>query len=974
MNLEYFLKKYLNFKSDINILKYLNKIIKNNNYDLNKKQLEIEKLMNVYYLDKEQKKYILNPLWWNEIEKIFVKEYYVFEEMLVSDIKLNIKSNYFKNLQLLFEMLRPKELFSLFIYTYLELETREDYLNIKVSTLNSRLVEHIWRFFNWKFRIFLLSDYLKINKLKFKEKFTFDVYKEIINNSNWNFLLRENLKLNKLTNYTIEKKYFDDFVSTEEEKIKLFLYKIVEHVYKILVDDINVIKINLVNHSSKSYNYCELFDISKFSMLSSFSFMNNNLPMLVPPLNWNYNGESGGYILNKKNNYMSLVKKLKKGISHISFSKYQVDSINLVQQKVYKIHKKYLLFYKTNIFKKSNNILTTLELYNLYLSYEQSKKKYELYLLDNKYNRNIIYTYKSELKSLYLSTKYRESDKIGREKLFNELKFGLKINDDLFKLYTENINSKVLFLKELSIYKNNEFNINLLTLYDSLSFYNISRFDFRTRFFPVGRSIHRASGIYKYCIIDESLGFKYSDFTLKKLKEFCYLQYDNSMLTYTCLILQNKFDNLVNPYLNSIDSVLEDLELLLSTINNDDIKIYSNPSLINLIINSKEPCLFLFGIYDYFSYLKNKDFISFLSIDYDQCSSGPMIYSLLSNDVNMGNLTNIYPTNFELRKDLYLDFLEHFYIKLDNITFPDTIKDIQVNKRQYFDRKFSKLFIMPTFYNMGKEGIKNLLVNYLKNKFPKHICNLNIYLAIFIPLLTNLVNELYTETISFQREIVKVSDLLFKKHDWISISTLDGSVIRYKYLSSVDRFGKIYKNGKPITYRVYLNPIEVSQTNKITRKQVISFPPNLIHSIDGCLCRIIISLFYKLYNIILEPLHDSVRLPFYLINKLVTVIKYIYSYYFFYDFFHQFKIGIENDQIIFNSKNYNHYNELLPKSDFNGDILNYTIFRPIKANTSIDIYEELVSELDYDILYNDKKINKLELFNKFLHNNYFFYF
>ena len=118
---------------------------------------------------------------------------------------------------------------------------------------------------------------------------------------------------------------------------------------------------------------------------------------------------------------------------------------------------------------------------------------------------------------------------------------------------------------------------------------------------------------------------------------------------------------------------------------------------------------------DYFNVKANHLYLSKLLVEIDQSCSGPQIYSLLSMDKEMAHLTNLLS---EKKEDLYINFLQQFKIALTE-NWQNTLDDCKLtllqNFDKYFTRKsFSKLIIMPTFYNMGDKGIRTLLHN-LKN-------------------------------------------------------------------------------------------------------------------------------------------------------------------------------------------------------------------------------------------------------------------
>ena len=148
------------------------------------------------------------------------------------------------------------------------------------------------------------------------------------------------------------------------------------------------------------------------------------------------------------------------------------------------------------------------------------------------------------------------------------------------------------------------------------------------------------------------------------------------------------------------------------------------------------------------------------------------------------------------------------------------------------------------------------------------------------------------------------------------------------------------------------------------------------------ICRIIVFLFYKLYNYILEPLHDLFSIPIVYYESLINIIKYIYSFYFFNKFFHKFKIGLEknNDNnyiLVFNSINYYNYNnyfliKIKNNNNFYLEVLKYSFINNININlTSEKEIDNILKKIE-DI-YENKKFNKKQ-FDKFLENYYMYYF
>ena len=664
---------------------------------------------------------------------------------------------------------------------------------------------------------------------------------------------------------------------------------------------------------------------------------------------------------------MKLTKPLSLGKSQISYSNYLIDSINLIQQKLYKISRRYFKFIYTDLFKLDFEIPTILELKNSYNLFYSAQLDYKSYLIDNKYDLNIIYKFFESVSILYKSPDYINKNKDEKNKLYNELKLKFNITNDLFLKYNLKIKLKKEFEIKLNKYKNHVFVEELSNIFKSHVFYTVNKLDFRTRNNVVGRCLHRASGLYKYILIDEKSRFRYSCYSdLLKLKEFCYVQYIGKLKTFTKLQLQFKFDCLIKPLLNNLSETYQDLFKMIRTKENLNSELYKNKYLYNLILKSKEKTLFLFGLFDYFSVLTTSRYLSYLLIDFDQCSSGPMIYSLLSGDFNMGNLTNSFPNNSTVCNDLYNFFLESFLLKLDLSDDPLLIL-IKQNKDKYFDRSFSKLIIMPTFYNMGKSGIKDLLYTTL-NKFNELESNLFLIINKLVVLINNLLFELYPYTMKYQEHLVSFCEKLYKFNEGLTIKTLDGSVIKYSYLEKECKYGKIFKNNTSYTYRIYLN---FQTTNlKLSKQQVISFPPNYIHSLDGSICRIICNIFYKRTHIILEPLHDSFRISFVETDHLIAIIKYIYTYFFFNNYFHKFKISFDGyyNKLIFFGEKYNDYTKYFPDG-FYSPLINYTFLDVLTVNT--DLANSIKKSINTDLMYPNYSE---EDFFKFYNSEFLFYY
>jgi len=464
---------------------------------------------------------------------------------------------------------------------------------------------------------------------------------------------------------------------------------------------------------------------------------------------------------------MTLTKNLTTGSSSISYNHSLVDTINLLQKKSYLISNRYYKYIFTNLYKLEHEIPLDLDVYDIYNKLEIVKLKYNNFLKLNDYPLNIIYIYKEELNSLYLNPEYRNSSKENRNKLFNELKLKYRITNELLNINQEITNIKKLFQTNINKYQSHYFLERITLIYLNHPFYIVNRCDFRTRKFPVSRVLHRASGDSKYMLISNVDKYTYNSFSILKLKEFAYLQYIGAIENYSVIELQNKFDLLISEF-TDFKSALKDLTNLLNVVNNNNIILYENKKLYQLILSSKCVILFLFCLFDYYSYLIDNNYISELFIDYDQCSSGPMIYSLLSFDKSMGRLTNIYSNNPTIRNDLYMNFLTEFFKEFNSLTnygkYESEVNFIKPNINKYFDRKFSKSIIMPTFYNMGDTGLKEKLFELFTNYIELDKIRLEL-VYFFTDFIKKLLVKLYPHTINFQKQLTKISNFIFNLHE-----------------------------------------------------------------------------------------------------------------------------------------------------------------------------------------------------------------
>lgn len=1012
MSKEVFLKKVI--ETDYIIFEELDKILRYKGIKTNtlvNKQRRIEKLMNVYLLKKSEESFELNPLWFNKIISVFNNELKIFkisyDSMLINDIKIN----YFKPLSLT-SFFSYKEVFNICIFTYFNCLNNSKDIDLHIvlkTTWHTTVRKDLITFFINKIKLFHLYLYFqnKNNYINICKKLFYITTDEIITYIEKPKLYTNIILWKHLLLELVGKEYYDKFLESFNSYHNLKLESLDRFINKISIQLINVfVNINLFKKFSKrrnkkSYDFINLYNLKHFNELSYNCYLNSKLPMICKPLPWNLKGKKGGFLLNKLSSSMSLTKTLKEGKSFIKYSKYFIKAINLIQSKSYRINKTYLIYIHTNLFLKDYGILNIEEIYQIYLDFQNQKRIFYTFLSKKSITKEHLLLYLENRKSLCSSTIYKSKDKKTKIILLNNLMIKYNLTLNILESYKKLNSLEIKYLKYLNLYKAHKFIIKIAYSFIKLDIYMVNRTDFRGRFFPVGRGFHRASGLYKYLIFSTDKYFIYDEVSLNYLKQSISL-YFKTYNNFSLEELYNWFNKNISIEHESNffkNKVLIFIKKLLKEKNNDSLDLTNECTYIIKIYHyikiAKDTSLFLICLVDYYNYESDKYYNSNLALDFDQCSSGPMIYSLLSHDKNMSNLTNCIPYNKNIKTDLYNYFLECLFESIkksynnEDIIFKNVnkkdilivLKNVLILFNDLFNRKFSKMLIMPTFYNMGEPGIKRLLVetiiNLKKIKNMKVLYELKNNLSLFLRILIQIINKTlhiyFPKTIIYQDSLVDICKILYKNNDSINIRTLDGSLISYRYYEQIHNYSSVYKGDKKMTHRIYL-PFYENKKYKLSSKHFLTFPPNWIHSIDGSICKIICNICYEVFGFILEPLHDSFRVHLDSIDHVKCTIKYVYTYYFFNKFFHKKKIGFvwinKKINIKENSDNYMKYKEYLPKLDTKKiNITKYTFEESLSTNKDIEI------EIKNKIKKYKKRIESFteeEIFS-FLDNNFMFY-
>lgn len=627
--------------------------------------------------------------------------------------------------------------------------------------------------------------------------------------------------------------YFDIKIDSLSSIVFSKWQKIIKFIFDLL-EKINLINYTFLLSSLKHQKTIHIFlnkNFYKNDIFDLFLFY-VNLPMIVKPLPWIEKEPglyiSGGYLTNKesKNPKQLLIHSLKDGSNKLCLSKQALNSINLLQSKSHFFNKTSIYIFKKfkQVIKNKIGILSVKQLKEL--KWKQLNLQKSLKIIDWKEYHKI------KLKNPNFSKK---------EIL---LKLGFTLDKDIFNYHLnlslikkiESITSKNLMFKHCEF---------LINQYKDFKLYFPNFYDFRGRNYPHGWLLNRTSGFYKYLL---------GNTNYKRLSE--------RAIEWMILYLKEK-----NP-LWEWGKWKKDKNLFLKftfwkkLLN----KIAKNRLVVDLEVS--DFFLSLIIIKELENHFFDINYRSNFLLEIDQSNSGPGIFSLITRDSTIAFYSNILSKS--KKQDLYLEFLKFLSInlKFDNI-YNQYLKILNIDS---FSRGLCKKIIMFWFYGLTISGLKNLLEKEVKEASQFFSNSKLYYLANKIIYILQVFNPKINIFMTLLKQIIFI---LNKYNIPIKLFTLDGCYIKWRYFNKENQTSPqkyINFNNKLSSIRVVK---EFSKSIKWD-KNVGAFPPNFIHSIDGCLIRQIVWRYYKETEEILIPIHDAFLVAPNDIDLLQKIIKNIY--------------------------------------------------------------------------------------------------
>lgn len=635
----------------------------------------------------------------------------------------------------------------------------------------------------------------------------------------------------------------------------------------------------------------------KEEMLQHF-FLTNHLPMIVPPNDWTRPRlDDGGFLLNKIFKTEKLVHPFSQGKYDYSISSKAVNSINILQKKSYSLDP-YICnksFWFGDLMLKELEILSEKDRNTL-------KEELGKIVLNDKISPLKLAIYSKKKKELIDKLK---KSLISYDK-FQEEKDSLRQEVGLTKFQIHSFFRSKEIKKTLSIsttkFFHHSFVYKIVCLYSGFELFFPSFYCFRFRNYPVGWSVHRAAGAYKYALISTQKhvyngGTTNSGYLYLKRAAAALFGYKSKMnRSYEEFFDVFKTDMLANNITEDIKKTFPDcifktelaFHLVALEINNF-ISHYKNEDL--LALNNKD-------------YIK-QDYSSGFLLEIDQNNSGPQILSLLSTDWDLGRKTNILSEFTEKIPVLLLTKINQIpYVKYETKEknnhnnyptvaisgdkldlYEDWLKTIKstvlikytlsIDFLNLFNRKWAKGIIMPFYYNQSFHGVQeynNRLIFTFENydKYPSDISQIKI--SDFNRELFNTLKNLGVLSFNFKNNFLEFVNFLSDRNKVIRLKLLCGSIISFGYLK-VERTNTSVKTSAGWKkFSFYKTTTEID-----SRKQQISFSPNLIHSIDGAIVRLVLRDFFENHGEIIEPLHDAFRVHPVLLDKLLICLERVYK-------------------------------------------------------------------------------------------------
>lgn len=308
------------------------------------------------------------------------------------------------------------------------------------------------------------------------------------------------------------------------------------------------------------------------------------------------------------------------------------------------------------------------------------------------------------------------------------------------------------------------------------------------------------------------------------------------------------------------------------TLMDDIMKIDDDVVAVNLIQNADEPlcfyaaCLEIKGALDFASkHGSSSDYISHLPVAVDGTCNGLQILSLLGKDKVGAQQTNC--TSSPTRNDLYLQVAR----KVQTIVNADIAKhsdtsDIGQAARSWQTkikddntaRKTVKRAVMTTSYSVTPEGIREQLVSDrhcdsltipVNWKHLKPIQARHRLAGYYRDVILQARTEAVTEAMKIMDYFRAVAVVLAKQNESLKWTTPDGAQVEQRYVKLEDTPVRTFDN--------WMRRIRKATDTVQPAKMAGAAAPNIVHSLDACMVRMVANRLYDTGIRDMAFVHDS---------------------------------------------------------------------------------------------------------------------
>lgn len=578
----------------------------------------------------------------------------------------------------------------------------------------------------------------------------------------------------------------------------------------------HVFKINsrIVKHKDNNNQFKSTVLMSLTDDIMDFNIPSTHIPEIIEP---DINHDS-------LKDYITYYKKIKNGISNVTLSSEATKALILSQKKKFKINK--------------NTIKVLKDLDNL--NYEEIK---DLDLLPftptshlNYLKENIDILSKEVPKDLELKIKRCYYDLLKDNKFYSDIDNLIiqKLNitqDELEKsrkLYQLNKEYK----KRYNLRSIHNTIIRFAEIFDGFPIYFINSYDYRLRMYPWNYMFNRTSGVYKYLLNEWP-----SNVDLNSLLLMIKAYYKNDLNSF------KKFENLTNK--DEIIKLFEEIEINLSIKNND---------------NKSDLYRVLLGLE--IKNMKINKYKSGFMIEIDQKSSASVILSIILGDEILAEETNLILKSEPKDVNNYImnKSGEWFQNKISN----ESLEFIKYN------RNIHKYLFMCFIYNESNYGRMKRVRDYIQDD--KDV----LFISSNYP---SFINSIFPNVYKKKELINNIIRFYLEKSDKnIELETIDGCFISWSIFNKNNFINAKIKYLDPITNQHLSVAHKVYNSDDIKiQKIILGLLPNLIHSIDGAIMRLIINDVYNETDYIINHLHDSIQLNPKHYNSVIKSIEKIYT-------------------------------------------------------------------------------------------------